>query len=63
MVKWCNSGIIITGLYDHNNLGFDFNFYHQSVVNGDSTGVLKALMSLKETIVNLKTSFLRIYGR
>ncbi|KAL9956821.1 hypothetical protein ACROYT_G038362 [Oculina patagonica] len=33
----------------------------KSVVNGDSTGVLKALMSLKETIVRLKTAFLRIY--
>ena len=39
------------------------NFCCQSVVNGDSTGVLKALMSLTETIVKLKTSFLRIYGR
>ena len=34
----------------------------QAVVNNDTKGVLKALMSLKETIVQLKKSFLRIYG-
>ncbi|KAL9956794.1 hypothetical protein ACROYT_G038332 [Oculina patagonica] len=33
----------------------------ESVVYGESTGVLKAFMSLKETLVNLKTSFLRTY--
>ena len=39
------------------------NFCCQSVVKGDSAGVLKALTSLTKTIVKLKTSFLRIYGR
>ena len=39
------------------------NFCCQSVVKGDSAGVLKALTSLTETIAKLKTSFLRIYGR
>lgn len=34
----------------------------QAVVNNDTEGVLKALMSLKETIVQLKKSFLHIYG-
>lgn len=33
----------------------------KAVVNNDREGVLKALISLKETIVQLKKSFLRIY--
>ncbi|XP_058971059.2 indoleamine 2,3-dioxygenase 2 [Pocillopora verrucosa] len=40
---------------------FSITSGQKAVVNNDTEGVLKALMSLKETIVQLKKSFLRIY--
>ncbi|XP_020627936.1 indoleamine 2,3-dioxygenase 2-like [Orbicella faveolata] len=62
--SWTEDGFVKVPLQVELDFGKGYHSIiegQESVVNGDSTGVLKALMSLGETIVKLKTSFLRIY--
>jgi len=64
MGSWTEDGFVKVPLQVELDFGKGYHSIiegQESVVNGDSTGVLKALMSLGETIVKLKTSFLRIY--
>ncbi|KAJ7382623.1 Indoleamine 2,3-dioxygenase 2 [Desmophyllum pertusum] len=62
--SWTEEGFVKIPLQVELEFGKGFHSIidgQESVVNDDSAGVLKALMLLKETIVKVKTSFLRIY--